>query len=258
MKRKQKKIIHLSDIHCGYKDHTAKFEDIVTRIIFHKTPGSDYVVVITGDLVDNAHTEGLYSEVSTQLGRLTGAGFHVLPAPGNHDYGTGVLGDAAFVEKFKKHFYGDGTVTYPKLDIIENTAFICLDSMAEELHWYDKLFAQGELGEPQLKRLDDMLNSRQVKKCKYTVVYLHHHPFHPTLLHQLKDSGNLRKILIDHKINALLFGHEHRGDVWNGAWNIKRAYDAGSTTGKRKQGPHRVINLSVEAFFDYDAKFYSE
>lgn len=40
------------------------------------------------------------------------------------------------------------------MDIIENIAFMGLDSMAEELNWTDRLFAQGELGNKQLKRLE--------------------------------------------------------------------------------------------------------
>jgi len=251
-----KKIIHLSDIHIGYKDMNTRFGDIVTRMIFHKQPGSSYIVVITGDMVDDATRGGSYQEALVHLRRLKDAGFEVLAVPGNHDYGTGVLGHPKYVEKYKKYFYGNISVTYPKLDITENIAFIGLDSMADELHRYDRIFAEGELGPGQLERLKNIFETGSVRNSEYTVVYLHHHPFHPTPLHYLKDSDKLGRVLKQYKIDALLFGHNHEGKVWNGGWGIKRAYDAGSSTGKGgKIGPHRVIDLSKEPVYDYDAKF---
>ena len=251
-----KKIIHLSDTHVGYEDLVTKFGDIVTRIIFTKNPADNYVVVVTGDIVDDATRKGSYHEASAHLNRLKDAGFFVLVVPGNHDYGTGNLGHSKYINLFKKHFYGKATISYPKLDIIDTIAFIGLDSMAEEVHWYDRLFAEGELGKKQLKSLAEILQSDEVKNSRYRVVYLHHHPFHPRLFYQLKDSDDLRKTLEGHSIDALLFGHNHDGRVWNGGWGIKRVYDGGTSTGKEgKPNPHRVIDLSKEPVFDYDAQF---
>ena len=178
-----KKIIHLSDTHVGYGDLSAKLGDVVAGLISQRTPCEDYVLVVTGDLVDDANREGIYEEASVHFDRLKEAGFDVLVVPGNHDYGTGSLGSSDYIEKFKKHFYGTADVEYPRLDIIDNIAFVGLDSMAEELHWYDRLFAEGELGEGQLGRLGGILEGELVRKSEYTVVYLHHHPFHPMPLH---------------------------------------------------------------------------
>jgi len=251
-----KKIIHLSDTHVGYKDLVTKLGDLVTRLIFQKTPAENYVVVVTGDIVEDATRDGSYEEASAHLDRLKKAGFHVLVVPGNHDCGTGSLGFKKYVKKFKEHFFDKSTVSYPKLDIIENIAFIGLDSMAEELHWYDRLFAQGELGKKQLKKLTDLLNSESVKDSEYTVVYLHHHPFHPLMFKQLKDSDELKETLAGHNIDALLFGHNHDGRVWNGVWGIKRVYDGGTSTNKEgESNPHRVIDLSNSPSLDYDAQF---
>lgn len=251
-----KKIIHLSDIHIGYDDLTDRLDDIIARLIFTKKPPENYVIVITGDMVNDATKEDNYKKAALYLNRLKEAGFPVLIIPGNHDYGTGSRGSAEYVSKFKKTFYGTSAITYPKLDIIDNIAFIGLDSMAEELHWYDRLWAEGELGEQQLKRLAELLKSDKVKAAEYLVVYLHHHPFHPRPFHQLKDTEKLKEALAGHKIDALLFGHNHEGKTWNGVWGIKRVYDGGSSTGKQgKFGPHRVIDLSQEPVFDYDAQF---
>lgn len=251
-----KKIIHLSDCHVGYKDLSSKLGDIVTRIIFTKEPASNYVIVHTGDVVDDATRDGSYEEALCHFNRLKQAGFTVLFAPGNHDYGTGIKADKRYVEKFKQYFHGDVQVTYPKKDIIEDIAFIGLDSMEEELHSIDRLGAEGELGKAQLDRLSKMLQSEEVKKCKYRVVYLHHHPCHPEAFRQLKDSADLEKILRQHQISALLFGHNHDGRNCNGVWGIARVYDAGSSTGKKgKPNPHRIIDLSRDAVLDYDAHF---
>lgn len=253
-----KKIIHLSDLHVGYENLTGKLGDIVTRMIFHKPPAENYVVVITGDIVDDATTEGSYDEASAHLNRLVKAGFHVLVVMGNHDCGSGSIGHKKCLQAFMKHFYGEIEIEFPKLDIIDDIAFIGLNSMAEELNRLNLDFfgAEGELGSEQRKKLELLLESENVKNCQYRVVYLHHHPFHPQPFHQLKDSDELGEILVRYDINALLFGHNHDGRRWNGHWNIKRAYDAGSSTGKEgKANPHRVIDLSKEPALDYDAQF---
>lgn len=225
-----KQIIHMSDLHVGYEDLGDRFRTIVNRLIFEKGDKADnYVIIITGDLVDNANNPLSYDEVKSGLVNLNSAGFkYILVVPGNHDYGTGSNGDPKFIEAFKKCFYKE-IITYPKLDIIDNIAFLGLDSMAEELHWYDDLFAQGELGSEQLGRLKKLLGSQKVRNCEKRVVYLHHHPFAPRPFHELKDSSALREI-IEGKVDAILYGHNHQGQIHNGQWQIKRCYDAGTAT----------------------------
>ena len=82
--------------------------------------------------------------------------------PGNHDYGTGIMGDEKFVDLFKEKYYKSREISYPKLDIIDEIAFIGLDSTAEELHWLDLFLCEGKLGKGQLLRLEKMLNSPEV------------------------------------------------------------------------------------------------
>jgi 3',5'-cyclic AMP phosphodiesterase CpdA len=253
-----KKIIHLSDLHIGYEDLGERFHCIMENIIFTKEPANEYVVVVTGDVVENATRSASYQEAKMCVEKLEEAGFTVLAVPGNHDYGTGNLGSKKYVALFKETFFEKPNVKYPKLDIIEGTAFLGLDSMAEELNWYDRLFANGELGDKQLRRLDNMLNRKAVRDCEYRVVYLHHHPFDPWPFHELKDSEELGEILKSHaNIDALLYGHNHAGKKRNGKWGIPRCYDAGTTTRKEGgTGEHRVIDLSRDARFDYDGDFH--
>lgn len=232
-----KRIIHMSDLHVGHEDLGDRFRVIVNRLIFEKgDKANDYVIVITGDLVDNANHPMRYDEVKSGLIALEHAGFkHILVVPGNHDYGTGSNGDPKFVSAFKNCFFKENITypTYPKLDIIDSIAFIGLDSMAEELNWYDDLFAQGELGSKQLSRLKKLIISTEVQNCPKKVVYLHHHPFAPRPFHELKDSPDLRKI-IEGKVDAILYGHNHQGQIHNGQWGIKRCYDGGTATKKSR------------------------
>jgi len=239
------KVIHMSDLHVGYENFGDSFRTIIRNLIFEKSDKpKDYVIVITGDLVDDANDRVRYDEVKTGLDSLRQAGFeNILVIPGNHDYGTGSDGDKKFVKMFKQSFFGH-ELDYPKKDIIGNdpfkVAFIGLDSMSEELHWYDELWAEGELGTKQLSKLNQMLRKDDVRSCASRVIYLHHHPFDSWPLHQLKDSDELEKTLIGVindgiSIDAILYGHNHAGKVHNGHWGIPRCYDAGTATLKRSK-----------------------
>ncbi|HBC77468.1 MAG TPA: hypothetical protein DCZ51_02495, partial [Bacteroidales bacterium] len=49
------KIIHLSDLHVGHEDCGSKFRALIDNISFLKQPANNYIVVITGDIVENAN-----------------------------------------------------------------------------------------------------------------------------------------------------------------------------------------------------------
>ncbi|MHC4756193.1 MAG: metallophosphoesterase family protein [Planctomycetota bacterium] len=256
-----KKIIHFSDIHIGHKDMSSRFNDVICNLVKIKQPAKNYVIVITGDIVESASMEN-YRIATEYLDLLTVQGYQLLIVPGNHDYISGKLAEKKWVSQFKKQFLNNYTSTYPKLDIIDDCAFIGLDSMEGELGFFDRIGANGEVGEKQLINLDKKLASKKVQDCDKIVIYLHHHPFDPIPLHELKDSEQLSKILAKYntgrfKIDAVLFGHLHHGRKWNGWCNIPRVYDAGTTTMKDEcPGFHRVIDLKREPLYDYDADFH--
>lgn len=226
-----KKIIHLSDLHVGYKDCGDNLKDIISEIIDRYQPASDYVVVITGDTVDDANQIDAYKNALAILNLLTKAKYQVLVVPGNHDYGSGGLGNEKFVKLFKIAYFGDENISYPKLDIIDNVAFIGLDSMAATFGWFDRLGADGELGEEQLSALNELLMSSKLTGKK-KVVYLHHHPFDGKgRAHMLKDYKKFKKI-VENKIDCLLFGHNHDGNQYPDVWGIPYCYDGSSSTGK--------------------------
>jgi predicted phosphohydrolase len=255
-----KKIIHLSDLHIGYRDCGRKFRMLVDNLAFLKQPAEDYIVVITGDIQENANEPSHAEEAMEAIEELRHHGYQVLLIPGNHDYGTGSLGNHGNVVKFKERFYGNREVTYPKLDIIDDVAFIGLDTTAEELGWFDRILSEGELGEAQLERLKKILDDGFLGGMK-KVVYMHHHPFDFKMGRHLIDSNELKKV-IENRVDMLLFGHYHRsrltaGKIFHGVWGIPRCYNAGSSTHKNGNiGFHRVIDLSHDdPRMDYDGDF---
>jgi predicted MPP superfamily phosphohydrolase len=239
------RIIHLSDLHLGYKDCQEKAERIAQNIIKTEKP-SETAIVITGDIVEHgASKEELVAGLKL-LADLRGNGFTVLICPGNHDYGTGFINSEKTAKNFRKVFLPE-IKEFPSLDIIGNAAFIGLDSTSDELHWYDRFFADGELGKSQIFRLEKIMNDPSIQD-HIKVVYLHHHPIHFLPFFRLKDRMQLKRI-IQNKVDLLLFGHLHFGALYRKVWGIKVVADGGSSTGKPALGMfktkvhHRVISL---------------
>ena len=271
-----KKIIHLSDLHIGHEDMSERFAHIIKMIEFFKPEAENYIIVITGDLVERA-TKSNYSEAKELIDYFRKWKYTVLPVPGNHDYAELIFHFKKNVKLFKKTFFEkdddffkiyDGE--YPKIDVFgdkkeEKIAFIGLDSMADELHWYDSMWANGEIGPKQLERLDKRLREKKVIGCPHKVIYLHHHPFEPlNPSHLLKDADKflerIRKYIeedeVNHEISAILYGHNHFCNNINGKLGIHRCYDAGTSTRKLNNvSQHRVIDLSGSARLDYDGDF---
>lgn len=255
-----KKIIHLSDLHVGHKECGDRFRQIIDSISKTCLPSSDYVVVITGDIADNAFRREHHDEAAAGILKLEESGYRVLVVPGNHDYGTGILGNRKFVGLFKEKFFNDRGISYPKVDLIDEFAFIGLDSTAWELNWHDRFFSEGELGKAQLSRLGRLMRRPEVAASR-KIVYLHHHPFDFKLAMQLKDSEEL-KAIIENQVEMLLFGHYHRDEEsalkkYHGTWGIPRCYNAGSSTHKNGEtGFQWIINTEEEdPSSDFIAKF---
>ncbi len=254
------KILHLSDLHIGTENLGARFQNMVTELI-KLEKGENYVVVITGDIIDDYTIGGALEEAKEQIDRIKNAGFHVLIAPGNHDcgdYRTIPVSSKEGMKKFKTVMYSNPSQKFPQFEVIEDIAFIGLDSMEGELEKQQGYWADGEIGKAQLKDLEKLLKEEKVTRCDKRVVYLHHHPFTTgpwyirwwrAIFHGLDDAKQLKKILKSSNIDALLFGHNHVGKAWNGKLGIKHVYDAGSSTGKGdkkvdNKKEHRLIDLS--------------
>ncbi len=262
-----KKIIHLSDMHIGADNLSVEVEDIVRTLgdpAVIDDP-SDHVIVITGDTVERGDSDRFLQRAREALDDLRDAGFTVLIAPGNHDYGIYQFPFLGLGEecrrRYNTHIHDAEHVSYPTKDVIDGIAFIGLDSSAGEMDsWLSRWWADGKLGDEQLQALERMLDQDDVKNAEYTVVYLHHHPWKRGWLWYflaLNDSRKLRDVLRGHDIAALLFGHRHNAfDDYPKLLPIPRIYDGGSSTGKGgKPSLYRVIDLSEDPRRDHAHNF---
>jgi 3',5'-cyclic AMP phosphodiesterase CpdA len=234
------KILHLSDPHIGYRKCGERFRKIVNNIIHRENP-EETIIVITGDLVEDAFREKNISEAEEVVDLLKKNGFRVLITPGNHDYGNGWVNKVSIADKFMDRF----KIEFPKVDLIGDNLFIGLDSNVEELHWYDRFFADGEIGKEQFDFLEEIINRKEYADKK-KIVYLHHHPIDLIIFHRLKDYKKLKEVL-QGKVDVVLYGHNHTGKNHSGEWGIKVMLDGGSSTGKRMLGrrvKHRIVDLA--------------
>lgn len=247
------KIIHISDIHIGALNCNNAFEQIISTIIDQHA--DTRVIIISGDLCDTADNTDAFAVVKQQIDKLKNAGIQTLVAPGNHDYGSGACANKKHVAQFKQQYFDNSSIDYPKLDVIDDVAFIGLDSNEDELHWYDRFLAEGEIGKAQLNKLNNLLSTMEIANKK-KVVYLHHHPIKWKFGLYLKDRKQLLSI-IQNRVDALLFGHLHKGkdaliDSFCGQHGIPRIYNAGSSTHKDgDNGSVRVIHLEQDICYDY-------
>ncbi len=247
------KIVHITDLHIGYNNKKYNCEKraktLVDKLIKKCIPPSDYTIVLTGDIVDKGKEIGEFEKAKIILDKLEIAGIKLLLVPGNHDYGSGKSISEKYQKRFKKVFYGNSKYEFPSCKIINNTAFIGLDSLQGEFDTKKPKRPNGSIGKGQLKKLREELSKPKVLQCKYCVVYLHHHPFYkaPFWIMALKDSKELGNILKEFDIDMLMFGHKHKGDILNGKkWGIPRIFDGGCSTGKKmdKPTPVRIIDLT--------------
>ncbi|MBU1699999.1 MAG: DNA repair exonuclease [Candidatus Eisenbacteria bacterium] len=93
-----RKILHLADLHLGYKPHTLgdgaglhqqQRDTLLTRIVswvLEEARDEVGLLLIVGDLFESPHpAPGLVESVIRELSRLVAAGIQVITIPGNHD-----------------------------------------------------------------------------------------------------------------------------------------------------------------------------
>ena len=262
------RILHISDLHIGKEkdvDRWRKAEKIVRETIREWGDDDDKpLVLITGDVVDDG-AEVEFIEARRILRPLHRAGFQVAPLPGNHDYGwNGAHAEEKRFKLFKKYLLGiESRVTYPDVPYADDdVTLITLNSMHAETGFWDGLLADGELGTRQLDELGELITilRDERKKSHKIVVALHHHPFRfpddrplrkikERFGHRLKDGEDLMKLLAG-RIDALLFGHEHRhvdfskpfdGHLFTTEYDIPCILSSGRSTDPGL--PARVITL---------------
>lgn len=229
------KIIHLSDLHfhIGHDDNTLA-TDMLEFI--HKHYPKHYLI-ITGDIVDDGH-ERQYKNAFNALRRFEK---RVFICPGNHDFGAiGSFYSKERAERFNEFlsiplkqggtFNKDNT---PIVNIIkqedEKVMLIGLNTNIESKDPFE--FACGQVGERQLASLQTVLTSPHNLKIP-KILFLHHHPFvHSNPYIELKDARELIRTIY-YRVDVVLFGHKHVGNVWTNCLGIPYILAAEKSPGK--------------------------
>jgi len=264
------KLIHLSDLHVGQSDNEAKFQWIINHLntaLEFEDP--NYVIIITGDLINDAANKhahrGVRAMIDTLSPRFSG---RVFLCPGNHDYGNFWGGHHKFIAHFRQLFddylQGSGDIEpsaylpanmpynspFPVVDIMGEIVLIGLDTTADELNDGYSFGAEGRVGERQLRALDRLLGLPQLSG-KRIVIYFHHHPYHAgNYLNRLKDADDFCNV-VRNRVHLLLFGHNHAYSVCSSESQndgIVMALEGGKTTREMR---FRIIDLENSAFTEY-------
>ena len=269
------KIIHLSDTHVGREDNERRTQALLDDIAATQDPVHS-ILVHTGDLIHHGRSDEMRSGRAL-LDGMTARGWRIFLAPGNHDYGDSLHIDpdwaAEFRGQFAPYIFGTTAPQFPVLNVLDDCAFIGLDSNEAEMGFWERWMAEGYLGQAQLERLSRLLDAPEVRQRK-VIVYLHHHPFFDApvvradvgdrgyLSHlfgwntrrfrRLKDAYSLMQCLRD-RVDILLFGHQHFGLDYSAEgqrYGIGRALDASSSTATQMDTDrmrYRVIDATTGA-----------
>jgi len=250
-------IIHLSDLHIGKSKNLEKSHIIVDWILENQKLHQTRLVIISGDLVDDGEV-WQFEMAGGLISRLKDAGYLVLVAPGNHDYGPdGYREDLASKRAFREMI--SPVEEYPALFLESGQAFVLLDSMEEEMERREVWGAQGCLGIDQLQRLDLLLDElAENPAVENIVLVLHHHPFDYLFYHGLRDHADLKGVISRRegqapRVNALLFGHKHLDHRFNDPednkeelFGIDLIYASGQTVERDKDGKMTLPVIDLE------------
>lgn len=256
---RMKKIIHITDLHIGVPKCTQAVTAVVQRIVANGNP-NEQMVLITGDMVDNAKNDTLRDAWNITLAPLSAAGFSVVHVPGNHDFGGG----AALYPKLAGAFYdivGPKPIPLLQVDQVAGVTFIGIDSQFERMHWTFGLPEQdgsiysedlvesdglvGWVSKAQRQALPQVIADARARGDKI-VVHLHHDPITERIAMTLGNRQMLQS-LIEDKVDGLLCGHTHEWLEHCGKWGIPHFYNGGSTGGKDLDAPSPVRIIDLEA-----------
>ncbi len=173
-------------------------------------------VAVSGDLT-NLALEGEFDRVF-HLFKLLGGRDKVSVVPGNHDYYTFA---AAESRKFEKYFYPFFDVGFSDLDVdiypyqkrVGDLLIVGVNSATRTL----PPMSYGTVGDRQLNLLDKVLGSAQARSC-FTCLLMHHALHRRDRLTETMSGLLNRDRVLDlvdkHRVDLVLYGHDHRGRVW--------------------------------------------
>jgi 3',5'-cyclic AMP phosphodiesterase CpdA len=192
------------------KRHLIHRSDVLSRIVADlKAQKADHLAV-TGDLI-NISLPYEYAHARTFLESL-GSPSDVTLVPGNHDT---YVRSAAREPRMQWGDYmcgDDGFAAFPTLRRRGPIALIGLSTAVPT----PPFFATGRLGDYQLRRLAEVLDSCGHENL-FRVVLIHHPPLssHPSWAKRLVDAEAFRGVLARCGAELVLHGHDHaRSLVW--------------------------------------------
>lgn len=250
-------IIHLSDLHIGKSNNLEKAHRLVDWILENQDRHQSELVVISGDLVDDGQT-WQFEQARDLINRLKDAGYSVLTAPGNHDYGPDGFRESPVSKRDFREMISQVS-EYPAVFIKAGQAFVLLDSMEAEMEKIEIWGAQGYLGLKQLQKLDLLLDELADNPAVENVILImHHHPFDYLFYHGLRDHADLKGVISRRKgepprVKALLFGHKHLdhrfndlGDNKEEIYGIGLIFASGQTVERDENGKMTLPVINIE------------
>ena len=233
------KIIHLSDLHVDKSvDHNKGYLTILNYLKNSPDIKNDCVIVITGDLIDNAKVDfenntGKLQKIWNEINALKSKVAEIFVVPSNHDYGNKYIISEDYMRYFKTIIYGNDNIPFPRCSpAIGDYIFIGLDSNEAEIGVKRNESSEiylgtiGKIGESQRNELEKIITDKNNRGKKF-ILYFHHDPISHRPVMFLEDRNDLKKI-IKNNISLLLCGHTHKFRKWN-AWGIP-IYNAGCST----------------------------
>lgn len=172
---KEKKIVHISDLHFGFFLHIPELTEIAARI---KQMNPD-MICFTGDLIDHEFTRSQATEVAKILRGLTAelGKFAIL---GNHDY----WGNVALVQT-----------------CLQESGFTLLKNDVTEIKWEDDYIY--------LSGIDDVLAGTPDMEPVDQRMQTHKDIFHIALVHEPDYANEMAY----HDVDLQLSGHSHGGQI---------------------------------------------
>lgn len=161
-------------------------------------------LLITGDLVNLAYAEE-YLRLRTHLEESGFAPGQVSMVPGNHDtYLPACVEQETFWENLGPYAWAAGPGDYPVSRFVGPLEIIGVSTALPTALG----MAYGEVGEDQLRRLEELLSRRS---GRFRVVLIHHPPYPgaDTWHDGLVDGARLRRLFWKHGADLILHGHEH-------------------------------------------------
>ncbi|MHC1736668.1 MAG: metallophosphoesterase [Ignavibacteriaceae bacterium] len=240
------RIAHISDIHAGGSQRERKLQ-YLDNLIFNVYRENPDHLVITGDISDNAKAADL-NDLKIILDKY---GFYSSKRTsvviGNHDIFGGVHYAADIIKfpqkcsktdffakvlSFREHLCKlfDNTImmhsqsVFPYLKIIDNTAFIALNTVDKYYGFRNPFASNGRVGKNQRSSLETLLSLPEVRD-KQKVILLHHHLYanneeskssESALWNyiekhtmKLRGKNSLIKLFKKYGVRLILHGHSH-------------------------------------------------